>query len=392
MAPLRKTKKKKKTGGLRTVVGSVVFLLIWQSISYNAMVNDLFRQEQTLLQNLLVYRPIPGRQLFEPGSLSDYNRSQTMQMCYTGNPAMSQTGDKKKQSSKNDPEDAFQVVIPHLQKPSFPGCAYSAKYKFLLWYIGKTGSSTQRVVMKDTFEALHKGQNKACRTFKSHMAPDSGNLRVVVTRDPVQRFISGVRETFDREKVFDKDDPPIPTEYAGFLKHIRGLSPERRAEIKTGATAEDLQLKTQMFEEFILSYDGRNVFNSHLSMQMPKMFRPDLKLNDPPQWQTFDVVLESDRLTQDLQDLAARVGAPQPKAMVKRSSDANKGRVIDFNQISDATYQHICRLFATDLCCLNYALPEACQRDDIAKGKRVMCEWVPAKTPAEKPQIRAVYV
>lgn len=106
----------------------------------------------------------------------------------------------------------------------------------------------------------------------------------------------------------------------------------------------------------------------------------------------YDVVMDTESLTEDLEDLAERVGAPRPAVPHSRS---RKSDVLDLPSISNATRRKICRLTARDFCCLNYRMPEACRADDIESGPRVMCEWV---TNAEAgsddglPQIRNILV
>jgi len=284
---------------------------------------------------------------FEPGSLP-LNRSETISQCYAG------------------PGSGIRKIGC--------GCAWSDKYKLLFWYVGKTGSSTQRVVMKDSFEAEYKGQNKPCKKFADKLETKSA-LKVVVTRHPIDLFISAVKEMFFRSRVFEEQTKNnIPVEYGRFLKLLDGMDLKEKKKVEEAETPEHLKIKNAIFETFVADYDGENPFDGHLPLQMTKMFRPD---TDHADLQQFDMVLESKNLTEGLATLARRVGASVPPPIKKRDSSIVKARSLNEDAFKDETYQQMCRVLAPDLCCLNYEMPEPCRR--APAGKRVMCEWVVTK-------------
>jgi Sulfotransferase family len=313
---------------------------------------------------------------FEPGSLSK-ERTDVVRSCYA-----------------NSKESQI--------KPKTGGCAYSPKYKFLLYYIGKTGSSTQRNVMKDTFEAENKGQNQPCGRFTNRTV----ELHVTTTRDPVSRFMSGVKEMFMRRNVFTTEDNnqiDIPSQYRNFTKLLDGLSLEERRNVELATTPSNEQLKLQMFEKFIDDFDGRHSFDKHLDLQISYFV-----VDDGRQSKSMDIIMDSDTLADDLLALAQRVNATtQPDGRTKRrSSESEPRKTLNESMISDRTYQKICQLMAWDYCCLNYKLPPSCRRrrndvhnvtttdgidSMVGKEDMVMCEWI-EDTKTNQQMIRPVFV
>jgi len=319
-----------------------------------------------------------SRVLFEPGSLK-LNRSSAIAQCYVGPVG----GDGPSNEDKN-------------KKQRRVSCAWSETYGVLLWYIGKTGSSTQRQVMGEVFGSNSSGP---CRQLLNKLEQqvqrkENGTAiritKVVTARHPVDRFVSAVKEMFAREGVFANKELSVPSKYGlGMRKLLDGLDEGRRKRIEIGATRDDLLMKTKVFEAFVTDYDGEDAFDSHLGLQIPKMLR--FERNRPVGMQRYDRVLESDNLTAELEDLARYVGAPAPPPLKRRDSSLVPSRVLDVDSFSNELYQKICKLVATDLCCLNYELPIQC-RMGIPVGERVMCEWVREDGEDEAKYIKAVLV
>ena len=200
---------------------------------------------------------------------------------------------------------------------------------------------------------------------------EPGTVKVVATREPLDHFLSGYKEMMLRaklyEEVMDNVYGRVPEEYSKFLDLVKDMDVKSRAVLKTSDKPEDLKIKAKMLEMFVRDFDGENNFDEHLTLQALKLRANSKRMRH------FDYVLESETLTQDLEKLASITGAPKPPPVRKR---AHSGEPLGEDYVSDETFQKICKLRASDYCCLNYELPEQCRKAGMPKGEKVQCKWV----------------
>ena len=127
-----------------------------------------------------------------------------------------------------------------------------------------------------------------------------------------------------------------------------------------------------MFEAFVQDYDREHIFDRQLNSHTIKLWAPY-----GPGMARSDNVVETANLTQDVHFLADWVGASlYPCEVTARTCPLDR---LDVESLQDETIQKICRLFASDYCCLKYELTPACQRAPI--GQRVRCDWVTETDP-----------
>jgi hypothetical protein len=191
---------------------------------------------------------------------------------------------------------------------------------------------------------------------------------VVATREPVDHFLSGYKEMLYRVKLWENPEHSerrVPKESKSFLKVLDGWEVKRRLALRKSSTPEDLKTKNKMLEIFVQEWDGKNVFDEHLGLQAIKLRHNNNKMF------TFDDTLDSENLSEEMAQLARIIGAPVPPPVKKRS---HAGEPLEVSLASEETIRKICHLRAQDFCCMNYELPEVCQKVD-GIGERVQCEW-----------------
>ena len=124
------------------------------------------------------------------------------------------------------------------------------------------------------------------------------------------------------------------------------------------------------FEAFVHLWDGRTLFNDHIRLQAPVL--ADVHTGAP---HPLDYI----GLTSEMVEAWDGIGALVGKSVDHRLSSM-RGRTFPrrFNTslVSEETQRRICRLAALDYCCLNFALPEACQPHAAPPGHQVYCQWV----------------
>jgi hypothetical protein len=256
-------------------------------------------------------------------------------------------------------------IHPNLRYPKAKSCAYAPEYKTMLVMSGKTGSSTQRYIMKEMWNGTYGN----CRKLEPE-TKRSDTKWVVATREPLDHFISGYKEMLWRVRLWtdpEHSEQRVPKASKSFLKVLEGWDVDRRLALRKSGKSEDLKTKNEMLESFVKEWDGSNVFDEHLGLQAIKM-RP----NNQGMY-TFDDTLESENLSEEMARLAKSIGAPVPPPVKKRS---HEGEPVDVSLASEETIRKICRLRAQDYCCLNYELPEICKKASIPEGERVQCQWI----------------
>lgn len=87
-----------------------------------------------------------------------------------------------------------------------------------------------------------------------------------------------------------------------------------------------------MFETFVEDYDAKNVFDSQLQQQTAWFWDPH-----GSGMNRYDVVMDTESLTAELEDLAERVRAPWPEMLLDVLSNNIKSDVLDLPMISNAT-------------------------------------------------------
>jgi hypothetical protein len=180
------------------------------------------------------------------------------------------------------------------------------------------------------------------------------------------------------------DVDAVHPNYRRFATKLQALDGKTRERLLTDSAPENVKFNTDLLEMFVEDYDGKHVFDRHLNLQTSRMWSHDRNVKT---MNHFDIVLETANLTAELAQLANEEGARIPEEMVKRQSSQD---MLNVTAVSDATFQKICRLTARDYCCLNYVMPPACRQDDVPKGKRVLCQWVPTENGGKA--IKAILV
>mmetsp|Transcript_32372 Transcript_32372/g.39843 ORF Transcript_32372/g.39843 Transcript_32372/m.39843 type:complete len:372 (-) Transcript_32372:1131-2246(-) len=295
--------------------------------------------------------------IFLPGSIKDMTRTETVNRCYV------------------DPVKYKQHKLGNI-------CTYSPKYDLFYFLIPKSGSSTGRHVMKHSFEADEHSSHNCKRFMETGKAFNSGEgdktLRTTSLRNPLSRFFASYDEMHVRR--LGKLNK-IPANYNAWMKDYDGWDYDRYKELFE--TKEGVQKITRSFEKFVHDWDGVVPFDVHLMLQTPVI--SDSKGKIYP----FDIAFDTHDMGNALKEIAHRVSAPEPEIIRGRSYP----RRINTSDVSTETKQKICRLSAIDFCCLNYALPKECLRDDqIPVGERVRCRWVNKPEISDELMIESVMI
>lgn len=238
-------------------------------------------------------------------------------------------------------EEILRKCVVKKRFPSQNMCAISEKYNILYYMMPKSGSSTGRHIMKSKHSFQAKEIFHAeCKPLLSH----SSYKKIVTIRNPLTRFFASYDEMFVR-KLSDQDR--MPPRYKRFFKPFRGWNYEKyRAffETKHGRRA-----LTKAFETFVEDFDMEHIFDTHLAPQTSQMYANGKIVN-------FDYIIDTSEMDAGFEKLAYLAGAPKPRIIHGRAYP----RRFDTVELSKKTIQKICKLLATDFCCLNYKLPPEC--------------------------------
>lgn len=126
---------------------------------------------------------------------------------------------------------------------------------------------------------------------------------------------------------------------------------------------------TKSFERFVQDYDGKIIFETHLSLQIPLLF------NREGEAIQVDVVAETHEFDEFFQKLSVKKGFKMSKVIRGRAYP----RRFNVTALKRKTLWKICRLASIDYCCLNHVLPPECLELGIPHGEAVRCRWTDDK-------------
>ena len=277
-----------------------------------------------------------------------------------------------------------QIYSHHLS--GGPGrLSYSKKYNLSYILLPKSGSSTGRYMMKTEFDAIEPWGNKAVKE-----AMDAENI-IAFVREPLSRFYSQYDEAYVRTAPWQNGqnpyyvDPvtkqqskvhPFPFLYENFESYhdyedvfcppSTRRNPNSRRECIFRPTKEDGTLAKRL-DRFVQEYDGRNPYDVHLILQVPKL----LSKNGDGTSLKITELYNTTNAEQDWQ-LIAKKYIGQHATFTKTNDAKNSGGVIegrsyprrfDKSLVSKETERRICLLALLDYCCLNFPLPSSCEED-----------------------------
>lgn len=232
----------------------------------------------------------------------------------------------------------------------------SIRHKLLYVMIPKAGSSTARHLMHTFFnDSMHMGFGK--KTFAKNQI--NRYYSFTFTRDPLTRFISSFREFL----VKVKRDPTKLSKQPKFAKMFLSLPEKKRKKVMY----KDVNSTARLLELFVDEYDGINVPDGHLRLQVPM-----LKASERQEGRIFelDAIHDVHNIREEFIKLwvanAANGDTSTPPLL---GPDLHQKIHLDVSSINIETQKKICELSALDFCCLNYPLPTECEGV-------LSCKWV----------------
>lgn len=272
--------------------------------------------------NLSPRLPNDASNFFFPGSLN-LTRWETLNKCYV------------------DP----QIYSDHL--PSNAYCVVSSKYKLIYYLVPKSGSSTNREVMTASL-AGRETTTKEC----DKLAEEEDYRVIGFVRDPSKRIYSSYEEAIARKL---NDVESIPKHFNRF---VEGL-PNYKAYEKLFSQP---HLLTARFEQFLDDWDGKELFDNHLSLQSPLLAYPSGLTRQ------FIWLGEVGNLDADWKEVSSLLGFPSPTVIHGRSFP----RRMNISLVTPHAKRRMCHLLALDYCCLNFPFPPEC----VVEGEETLgCEW-----------------
>lgn len=132
------------------------------------------------------------------------------------------------------------------------------------------------------------------------------------------------------------------------------------------AGEEGLARLTRNFENFVEDFDGRDVYEIHLFLQVPFLWdKGKGRVRD------IDEAFDTHHIKEGFTHIGERVGVHKVDVIHGRKYP----RRFNVSGLSRKTIRKICELSSLDFCCLNYEMPEPCRALDVEPGHRVKCEW-----------------
>lgn len=235
-------------------------------------------------------------------------------------------------------------------------CVVSEKYNLTYLMVAKAGSSTSRVVMKESFE----GEETKCTNQQlANIGTDQDDTisHFTFVREPSSRFLSSYQEAI-KHNFYYNHTTHVPDRY-----HKAFLGPiEQFQYSELFGTDEGRIAFMAAIEDFMQVYNGDMPFDGHLRLQVPRLFHQKSK-------QTFrlDAVYDIKTMEQNFQELADKVRTEMPPKVVHAYDRGD--RRIAITSLSLEARRKICQLTAIDYCCLNYELPPEC-------ADLVQCRWI----------------
>jgi len=181
---------------------------------------------------------------------------------------------------------------------------------------------------------------------------DQGYRIIGFVRDPANRIYSSYEEAIAR-KLNEVDS--IPQHLRRF---VDGL-PNYKAYEKLFSQP---HLLTQRFEQFLDDWDGRDLFDNHLSLQVPLM------AHHSGITRNFTWLGEVGKLDADWKTAASLLTFPSPDVIHGRSFP----RRMNTSTVTARAKRRICKLLALDFCCLNFPFPSQCLEGD---AEALGCAW-----------------
>lgn len=302
------------------------------------------QQQTQRIQQIHQKAPKEG-DVFEPGSLADHNRIETFRKCYV------------------DPlRYGHHFPIPKAIRKK---CTTSETHKIVYTMIGKSGSSSAKITMRDKFNA-----NNGTTNCQLHI-DDPEYHTFTFVRDPFSRFISSFRQE-------------LLIRYLSH-HHSKGRHKKRR-----NYPHKDHSKTVRALETYVDSYNGTGAPLNHLRMQVPQLMHgsPSSGWRLP----NFDAIYEVTNMEEEFKklfysrssnstyhdDIISKISSTSDTANGAVTSDALASTIvklsnekhlrIDTSAIAIRTRKKICQLSALDFCCLNYKVPPECRG-------LVKCRW-----------------
>ena len=305
---------------------------------------------------------------FAPGSLPITQLS-TLQQCYTNTT----------------------IYRDHFKESPTRRIPYSKKYELAYILLPKSGSSTGRFMMQHEFDATEQ---------RITISPGLQNV-ITFVREPLSRFYSQYDEAYVRtapwqkgQNVYYIDSTGTNKKKATTVKHPfpylhENMSsyhdyedafcpPTKRKHRKDCIYAQSQEngMLASRLERFVQDYNGRNIFDIHLALQVPllsnvndgrSLYITELHntSNSESDWNTIAKRYIGEETI--LQNAKKNI-----KGDTKESGGVIQGRSYPrrFNKtlVSDLTERRICELVLLDYCCLNFPLPSVCSTSGGSDG------------------------
>lgn len=274
-------------------------------------------------------------------------------------------------------------IYKHHLKGGIGQLSYSKKYNLAYILIAKSGSSTGRYMMKTEFDAVEvRGRQAVKEAMTAH------NI-IAFVREPLSRFYSQYDEAYVRTAPWhnvqnpyyiDPNKPqqqtsvhPFPFLYDNlrsyqdyedvFCPPSTRKNPNNRRECLLRPSQEDGTLAKRL-DRFVQEYDGRNPYDVHLILQVPKL----LSKNGDGTSINITELYNTTNAEQDWQLIAKKyIGQHAEFTKNKKKGGVIEGRSyprrFDKSLVSKETERRICLLALLDYCCLNFPLPSSCEEE-----------------------------
>jgi len=272
--------------------------------------------------------------LFVPGSLN-LTRIETFQRCYV------------------DP-DQYQHHFGLRRKRD----EVSETYKLVYVQQAKAGSSSARHIMRKLF-----GDTEG-KIFDPKPHEKDQFHRFTFTRDPMSRFLSSFHEAliaWNRKSYLPKEQGKFD-----FLRQFYALERRKRSHY----VQFNERRITQMLEEFVREYDGNDVPEDHLRLQVPNLIIKQKKGEKQTWMPHLDAIYDIENMDEEFTKMwmASTAYNNNTKTTTVGEHKYKRAMHINASLISLETRRKICQLSALDFCCLNHRLPPECEGV-------VGCQW-----------------